>query len=33
VIHDCSDFREIPYFFGARTAREVFVGGQRVMPE
>ncbi len=32
VIHDCSDHREIPYFFGARTVREVYIGGQRVMP-
>lgn len=33
VVHDCSDFREIPYFFGVRTARQVYIGGRRVLPE
>jgi imidazolonepropionase len=33
VVHDCSDFREIPYFFGVRTVREVYIGGRRMMPE
>jgi imidazolonepropionase len=28
VIHDCSDYREIPYFFGRETARGVFVRGE-----
>jgi imidazolonepropionase len=27
VIHDASDYREIPYFFGRETAREVYIGG------
>ena len=27
VIHDCDDYREIPYFFGRETAREVYIGG------
>jgi imidazolonepropionase len=33
VIHDCSDYREIPYFFGRETARAVYVGGVRVYSE
>jgi imidazolonepropionase len=33
VIHDCSDFREIPYFFGIQTTREVYIGGRRVIGE
>jgi imidazolonepropionase len=32
VTHDCSDFREIPYFFGVRMAREVYIGGRKVRP-
>jgi imidazolonepropionase len=27
VIHDAADYREIAYFFGRETAREVYVGG------
>ena len=27
VIHDCDDYRELPYFFGRDPARAVFVGG------
>jgi imidazolonepropionase len=27
VIHDCADYREIPYFFGRETARAVYIGG------
>jgi imidazolonepropionase len=27
VIHDAADYREIPYFFGRETAREVYIGG------
>jgi imidazolonepropionase len=27
VVHDCDDYREIPYFFGRETARIVCVGG------
>jgi imidazolonepropionase len=27
VIHDCDDYRELPYFFGRETARTVYVGG------
>jgi imidazolonepropionase len=27
VIHDCDDYRELPYFFGRETARAVYVGG------
>ena len=30
VIHDCSDYREIPYFFGVESARTIFIGGQSV---
>jgi imidazolonepropionase len=29
AIHDCSDYRELPYFFGRTTATDVFVGGIR----
>lgn len=28
VIHDCADYREIPYFFGVEHAHAVFIGGQ-----
>lgn len=31
VIHDCADFREIPYFFGREPAREAYVGGKCVL--
>ncbi len=30
VIHDCADHRELAYFFGIETAREVYIGGRRV---
>ena len=30
VIHDVEDWREIPYWFGVETARDVFIGGRRV---
>src|SRR5579884_103687 len=30
VIHDCSDYREIPYWFGIESARSVFIAGKRV---
>ena len=30
VIHDCSDHRELGYFFGMDTAREVYIRGERV---
>jgi len=33
VIHDCADYREIPYFFGIQYARAVFIGGQCVSGE
>jgi imidazolonepropionase len=29
VIHDCRDYREIPYFAGIESAKAVFVGGKR----
>ncbi|MGB9458405.1 MAG: imidazolonepropionase [Bryobacteraceae bacterium] len=29
VIHDCEDYRELPYFFGRDTARAVYIGGVR----
>jgi imidazolonepropionase len=32
VIHDCEDYRELPYFFGRETARAVYAGGQCVTP-
>jgi imidazolonepropionase len=28
VVHDCDDYREIAYFFGRETARNVYIGGQ-----
>jgi len=28
-IHDCEDYRELPYFFGRETARVVFIDGRR----
>ncbi len=28
VIHDCEDYRELPYFFGIEHAQEVYVGGR-----
>lgn len=30
VIHDCSDYREIAYFFGIQHARQVYVRGKSV---
>ena len=30
VIHDCRDYREIPYFAGVESADSVFVGGELV---
>ena len=27
AVHDCEDFRELPYFFGRDTARAVYIGG------
>lgn len=32
AIHECGDYRELPYFFGRETARAVYVGGVRVYP-
>ncbi len=29
AIHDCHDYRELPYFFGRDTARAVYIGGVR----
>jgi imidazolonepropionase len=31
VIHDCEDYREIPYFAGRETARAVYVEGRPVL--
>ncbi|HTS29445.1 MAG TPA: imidazolonepropionase [Bryobacteraceae bacterium] len=31
VIHDCDDYRELPYFFGRDPARAVYIGGTSVM--
>jgi imidazolonepropionase len=28
VIHDCEDYRELPYFFGRETAVAVYCGGR-----
>jgi imidazolonepropionase len=27
VVHDCGDYREIPYFFGRETAKKVYIAG------
>jgi imidazolonepropionase len=27
VIHDCDDYREVPYFFGSNSVEEVYIGG------
>ena len=27
VVHDCDDYREIPYFFGRETAKKVYIAG------
>jgi len=32
VIHDCRDYREIPYFFGVPSAQAVYVEGRCVWP-
>jgi imidazolonepropionase len=32
VIHDCDDYRELPYFFGRETACAVYVKGTCVYP-
>lgn len=29
AIHDCDDYRELPYFFGRDTAQAVYIGGVR----
>lgn len=30
VIHDCTDHRELAYFFGVQSAQSVYIGGSRV---
>jgi imidazolonepropionase len=30
AIHDCDDYRELPYFFGRDSALAVYIGGRRV---
>ena len=30
VIHDCGDYRELPYFFGREPAFAVYIGGNRL---
>jgi imidazolonepropionase len=30
VIHDCRDYRELPYFFGREPAFAVYIGGKGV---
>jgi imidazolonepropionase len=32
VIHDCRDYREIPYFIGVESPESVFIGGQKISP-
>jgi imidazolonepropionase len=31
AIHDCADYRELPYFFGRDPARAVYIGGVSVL--
>jgi imidazolonepropionase len=31
VIHDCEDYRELPYFFGRQTAAAVYIGGVKAV--
>ncbi len=31
VIHDCADYREIPYFFGIQSADAIYVAGRPVL--
>jgi len=30
AIHDCTDHRELAYFFGIQSADAVYIGGERV---
>lgn len=30
AVHDCEDYRELPYFFGRETARTVYINGTQV---
>lgn len=32
VVHDADDYRELPYWAGRNTVRQVFIGGKRVLP-
>ena len=32
AIHDCNDYRELPYFFGREPAQSVYIAGVRVHP-
>jgi imidazolonepropionase len=32
VIHDCADYRDLPYFFGRETAVACYIGGECVWP-
>lgn len=32
VVHDCNDYREIPYFFGREPAQVAYIAGLRVFP-
>jgi imidazolonepropionase len=31
AIHECDDYRELPYFFGRDPAHAVYIGGERVL--
>jgi imidazolonepropionase len=31
VIHNCEDYRELPYFFGREPAHAVYIGGVSVL--
>src|SRR5689334_3057081 len=32
VIHDCADYRELPYFFGVEPAHAVYIEGRSALP-
>jgi imidazolonepropionase len=32
AVHECEDYRELPYFFGRETAARICVGGECVYP-
>ncbi len=33
ALHDCADYREIPYFFGVPSVQAVYLGGRQIWPQ